>query len=79
MVGYTMSVGENDEIRGKKVLTGTSPLVLSTMLSLFPNMKRVLTRLQDRRMASSGGGSFNVSGPTSHSKERAAPKKHRAT
>ena len=42
-----------------------------------PNMRRVLTRQQEWKMASSGGGSSAISGPTSHSKEGAALKKHR--
>ena len=44
-----------------------------------PNMRRVFTRLQDRKMASPRGGSSAVSGPVSHSKEGAAEKKHRCT
>ena len=37
-----------------------------------PNMRMVLTRLHDRKMASPGGGSSTVGGPANHSKEGAA-------
>ena len=37
-----------------------------------PNMRMVLTRLHDLKMASPGGGSSTVSGPANHSKEGAA-------
>ena len=44
-----------------------------------PNMKRVFTRLQERRLLTPGGGSSAISGLASESKDGTAPKKHRTT
>lgn len=44
--------------------------------SPLPNMRRVLTWLQDHKIAFPKGGSSAVNGPASHSKDGAASKKH---
>ena len=44
-----------------------------------PNMRRVFTRLQERRLLTPRGGSSAISGPASQPKDRTAPKKHRTT
>ena len=48
-------------------------------IALASNMRRVLTRLQERKMASPGGGSSAISRVASHSKDEAASKKHCTT
>lgn len=44
-----------------------------------PNTRLVLTRLQERKMASPTGCSSAIKGPANHSKDGAASKKHRTT
>ena len=45
----------------------------------FPNMRRVFTRLQERRLLTPGGGSSAISGPASQIKDGMASKKHCTT
>ena len=44
-----------------------------------PNMRRVFTRLQERRLLTPGGGSSTISGPASQPKDGSTSKKHRTT
>ena len=45
----------------------------------FPNMRKIFTRLQERRFLTPSGGASSISGPTSQSKDGKAVKKHRTT
>ena len=48
-------------------------------ITLSPNMRKIFTRLQKRRLLTPGGGSSAISGPASQSNDRTALKKHCTT